>query len=156
MKSSRWTIPCLDAGCGLKSVDVDHKRGLTCPSPIWIEPANLFLDRKHLRGCPRLSCHGHFLPAASQNVSFHVRHHYKWILRGEIMNPFRWKPVASIQASQKQFEQNFASIQVLFFLDYLKNFFRCLLVGHILRRKTGKLPYLDTRFLGGHQIIAGF
>lgn len=101
MKSSRWTIPCLDAGCGLKSVDVDHKRGLTCPSPIWIEPENLFLDRKHLRGCPHLSCHGHFLPAASQNVSFHVRLHYKWILRGEIMTPsggnllYPYKPVKS-------------------------------------------------------------
>ncbi len=152
---SRWTIPCLDSGCGLKSVDVDHKRGLTCPSPIWIEPENPFLDRKHLRGCPRLSCHGHFLPAASQNVSFHVRHQYKWILRGEIMTPFRWKPVVSIQASQKQCAK-FCIYSRPFFWDYGKKFFRCLLVGHILRRKTGKLPCLDTRFLGGHQNIAGF
>jgi hypothetical protein len=38
------------------------------------------------------------------------------------MTPFRRKPVVSIQASQKQFVQNFASIQDLFFGTMARTF----------------------------------
>jgi hypothetical protein len=38
------------------------------------------------------------------------------------MTPFRWKPVVSMQASQKKFVRNFASIQDLFFWTMARTF----------------------------------
>jgi len=71
--------------------------------------------------------------------------------KGGNHDPFQVETCCIHASQSKKICAKFCIYSRPFFLDYGKNFFRCLLVGYILRRKTGKLPYLDTRFLGGQQ-----
>ncbi len=66
-----------------------------------------------------------------------------WDFRRELLQN---KVLQPCQDQPTKFVQNFISTWHFFFPPYHKIPCRCLLVHHILRRKTWKSPFLDTEF----------